>query len=109
MLEKLKGNIKGKQVGKTAATEHYVFQLYIVGNSINSVRAIKNITSICETYLKNRFTLEIIDVAEKPRIANTEDIIAVPLLIRTFPPPKEKIIGDLSNTQNILDALNIVK
>lgn len=105
MLEKLKGNIKGKP----PAAENYVFQLYIVGNSINSVRAIKNITSICETYLKNRFTLEIIDVAEKPRIANTEDIIAVPLLIRTFPPPKEKIIGDLSNTQNILDALNIVK
>lgn len=105
MLEKLKGNIKGKP----PAAENYVFQLYIVGNSINSVRAIKNITSICETYLKNRFALEIIDIAENPSMANTEDIIAVPLLIRTFPPPKEKIIGDLSDTQNILDALNIVK
>ena len=109
MLEKLKGNIKGKQEGKTAAKENYIFQLYIVGNSINSVRAIKNITSICETYLKNRFTLEIIDIAENPSIANTEDIIAVPLLIRTFPQPKEKIVGDLSETQNVIDALNIVK
>ena len=61
MLEKLKQNIKINQEGKTTGAEKYVFQLYIVGNSISSARAIKNITAICEHYLKNRFTLEIID------------------------------------------------
>jgi circadian clock protein KaiB len=109
MLEKLKQNIKINQEGKTTGAEKYVFQLYIVGNSISSARAIKNITAICEHYLKNRFTLEIIDITENPTLANVEDIIAVPLLIRKFPLPKEKIVGDLSDTQKVLDALNIVK
>ena len=109
MLEELKENINVNQEGKTTSAEKYVFQLYIVGNSISSARAIKNITAICELYLKNRFTLEIIDITEKPNLATAEDIIAVPLLLRNFPLPKEKIVGDLSATQKVLDILNIIR
>ncbi|MEO8763382.1 MAG: circadian clock KaiB family protein [Ginsengibacter sp.] len=85
----------------------YVFRLFVTGILPNSSRAITNIKAICERYLKGRYELEIIDIYQQPGLALSEDIIALPLLIKKFPLPETRMIGDLSDTESILAGLAI--
>jgi circadian clock protein KaiB len=85
----------------------YVLQLYITGASPNSTRAVSNIKNICEEYLKGRYTLEIIDVYQQTDIARTEQILALPLLIKISPSPKKKLIGNMSDTAKVLKGLEL--
>ncbi len=86
----------------------YVLRLIITGILPNSVRAIANAKAICEKYLTGRYELEIIDIYQQPSLALEEQIIAIPVLIKKLPLPEERVIGDLSDTQMVLDGLNIV-
>lgn len=83
----------------------YVLRLFVTGILPNSARAVVNIKAICEKYLKNRYELEIIDIYQQPELAKAEDIIAVPVLIKKFPLPEERMIGDLSNIDEVLKGL----
>jgi circadian clock protein KaiB len=82
--------------------------LFITGASPNSVRAINNIKDICEKYLKDRYTLQIIDVYQIPEIAQKEQIIALPTMIKKSPAPERRLVGDMSDTQKVLRGLGIV-
>ena len=84
-------------------------KLFISGASPNSVRAINNINTICETYIKSEYSLEIIDVHQNGTLAEAEQIVALPLLIKKFPLPERKLIGDMSNTLKVLDGLGLKK
>lgn len=84
-----------------------VLQLYITGMSDNSIRAIQNITRLCDQYPENRFDLEIIDIYKDPSLAEKQKIIFSPSLIRQFPLPKKTFIGDLSDTKKIILGLGI--
>lgn len=95
------------KVNVDALGNKYILRLFVTGISPNSVRAINNINAICEQYLKGRYELEIIDIYKFPSLAITEDIIAVPLLIKKFPLPHDRMIGDLSNTEKVLKLLNL--
>ena len=86
----------------------YILRLFVTGILPNSVRAVVNIKAICEKYLKDRYELEIIDIYQQPELAHTEEIIAVPLLIKKFPLPEERMVGDLSNVDQVLKGLCIV-
>ncbi len=88
-------------------TENYVLRLYITGANHHSMMAVKNIKMICETYLPGAYTLEIIDVYQQPHLAEEEDIIAAPTLIKLSPAPRRKLIGNLSDTQRVLAALDL--
>ena len=92
-----------KQVHK----EKLFLQLYITGMSENSVRAIQNITQICNRYLENCFDLEIIDIYKNPSVAEEQMIVFSPSLIRQFPLPKKTLIGDLSDTKKVISSLGI--
>jgi circadian clock protein KaiB len=85
----------------------YELRLFITGVTPNSVRAINNIRHICESYLKGRYELQIIDVYQDTALAQQEQIIALPLLIKKFPLPERKLIGDLSETEKVLNALGV--
>jgi circadian clock protein KaiB len=87
--------------------EKYVLQLFVAGILPNSTRAITNLKAICEKYLKGRYELEVIDIYQQPPLALTEDVLAIPLLIKKFPHPEVRFIGDLSNTEKVLEGLNI--
>lgn len=87
--------------------EHYYLKLYIAGASVNSLRAIENLKSFCNKFLKDRFELEIIDIYQQPLLANEEQIIALPLLIRKFPAPEKRFIGDMSETNILLKGLGL--
>jgi circadian clock protein KaiB len=86
----------------------YILCLFVSGKSPNSALAVVNIKAICEKYLKNRYELEIIDIYQHPDLAITEEIVALPLLIKKFPIPKKRIVGDLSNTEEVLKGLGLV-
>jgi circadian clock protein KaiB len=87
----------------------YVLKLYVAGRSPKSVNAITNIKKICEENLQGRYELEVIDLYQQPQLAQGEQIIAVPTLIRKLPLPLHRIIGDLSNTDSVLVGLDIRK
>jgi circadian clock protein KaiB len=82
-------------------------RLFITGATPNSVKAITNIRNICESYLKDRYSLQIIDVYQNASVAQQEQIIALPLLIKKSPLPERKLIGDLSETEKVLKALGV--
>ena len=86
----------------------YVLQLYITGATPNSVRAVTNIKQICEEHLKGAYKLEIIDVYQQQGLAEKEQLIALPLLIRKQPLPERRLIGDLSNTEKVLKGLGLL-
>jgi len=87
--------------------EEYKLRLYITGASPNSARAVVNIRNICESYLKDRYELQVIDVYQDVALAQEEQLIALPLLIKKFPLPERKLIGDLSETEKVLKALEV--
>lgn len=87
--------------------DEYKLRLYITGASPNSARAIINIRNICESYLKDRYELQVIDVYQDIALAREEQLIALPLLIKKLPLPERKLIGDLSETDKVLKALGV--
>lgn len=89
------------------APRPYELHLFITGASYNSRRAIVNLKAICESYIKDDYTLEIIDVYQEKSVAEKEQIIALPLLIKRFPPPEKRLIGDLADTGKVLKCLGI--
>jgi circadian clock protein KaiB len=93
---------------KTGGKQRYELKLYVTGTSARSGQAIANIRSLCEEYLVGRYDLEVIDIYQQPGVAATEQIIAAPTLIKKFPAPTRRIVGDLSNRDKILVGLNIV-
>jgi circadian clock protein KaiB len=90
-----------------ALAEKIILQLYITGMSENSIRAIQNITQLCEKYLADRFDLEIIDIYKNPSVAEEQEIVFSPSLVRQLPLPKKRFIGDLSDTKKVILGLGI--
>jgi circadian clock protein KaiB len=86
---------------------HYVLRLYVTGTTPHSTRAIVNIRKICEEYLRGRYDLEVVDICEHPTLAEGEQIIAAPTLIKMLPLPLRRFIGDMSQTQRILLGLDL--
>lgn len=85
----------------------FQLKLFVTGASPNSLRAIANTKNFCERYLKNRYDLEIIDIYQQPLIAQSEQIVALPMLIKKFPLPVKKLIGDMSDTKKVLRGLGL--
>lgn len=81
--------------------------LYIAGQTPKSIKALQNIKKYAEEHLKGKYSIEIIDLLVNPQLAEGDQILAVPTLVRKFPEPIRKIIGDLSNEERVLVGLNI--
>lgn len=85
----------------------YILKLYISGASSNSILAVNNIKSICEEYLPGRYELQVIDIYQEPVMAVNEQLIALPLLLKTHPLPFRRLIGNMSDTQKVLVGLEL--
>ena len=81
--------------------------LYIAGQTPKSIKALENIKKYAEEYLAGKYSIEIMDLLKSPQLAEGDQILAVPTLVRKFPEPIRKIIGDLSNEERVLVGLNI--
>lgn len=82
-------------------------RLYVAGQTPKSLAAFANLKVICEDHLQGRYTIEVIDLLENPQLAGGDQILAIPTLVRKLPPPLRKIIGDLSNTEQVLVGLDL--
>lgn len=82
-------------------------RLYVAGQSPKSLDAFANLKEICEKHLPGQYEIEIVDLIEHPTLAATDDVLAVPTLVRRVPRPSRKIIGNLSNTERVLRYLRI--
>lgn len=85
----------------------FLLKLYVTGASPNSARAIANLKIICEKYLTKKYELEVIDVYQQPLKAQNEQVIALPMLVKHFPLPLKRLIGDMSNTAKVLKGLGL--
>jgi circadian clock protein KaiB len=99
--------MENKSKRESTGKEKMILQLYITGMSENSMRAIQNITRLCDQYLKDNFDLKIIDIYKNPSVAEEQKIVFSPSLVRQFPLPKRTFIGDLSDTKKVILGLGI--
>ncbi|MEZ0539995.1 circadian clock KaiB family protein [Fibrella arboris] len=93
---------------QAAERVHYQLRLFVAGASINSIRAINNLKLICDTHLSNQYALEIIDVHQQKELAEQQQIIALPLLIKRWPSPERRLVGDMSDTEKVLRGLGLI-
>jgi circadian clock protein KaiB len=87
--------------------EKYILRLYVTGLTQRSTKAITNVKGFCETYLKGRYELEVIDIYQQPHLAKGEQIIAAPTLIKKLPLPLRKLIGDMSDKEKFLVGIDL--
>jgi circadian clock protein KaiB len=88
-------------------TQRYQLRLYIVGLTPRSSDAIRTIRGICDEYLAGRYELEVVDITATPARARAEQIVAAPTLVKSLPLPLRRLVGDLSDTQRVLRALEL--
>jgi circadian clock protein KaiB len=106
--DKTKNSTRAFEEGlRSLGKGRYVLTLYVTGTTPRALRAIDNVSKICETHLKGRYQLSVIDIYQQPALAKGEQIIAVPTLLKKLPPPLRRIIGDLSNTERVLYGLDL--
>lgn len=87
--------------------EQWNLRLYVAGQTPKSLAAFANLKRIAEEYLKGKYTIEVVDLQENPKLAMGDQILAIPTLVRKLPEPLRKIIGDLSNKERVLIGLDL--
>jgi circadian clock protein KaiB len=90
-----------------AATARYVLRLYVTGLTPRSLTAIASTKRMCEQFLKGRYDLEVIDLSKHPSLAEGEQIVAAPTLIKKLPLPLRRLVGDLSDQERVLFGLDL--
>ena len=85
----------------------YDLRLYVAGQTPKSVAALANLKRFCEEHLAGKYKIEVVDLVENPKLARSDQILAIPTLVRRLPEPIRKIIGDLSSTERVLVGLEI--
>ena len=90
--------------------EIWILRLYVAGQTPNSLTAFENLTKICEEHAGGKYRITVIDLLRNPEIARKEDITAIPTLVRVpRSPGRRKIIGVLTNTEKVLEELDLPK
>ncbi|GAB4526419.1 MAG: circadian clock protein KaiB [Pleurocapsa sp.] len=87
--------------------QKYILKLYVSGNTPRSRRAIANLQGFCDRQLPKQSIIEIVDIKKSPELAEAEKILITPTLVKEFPLPQERIIGDLSDTEVLIFAFNL--
>jgi circadian clock protein KaiB len=87
--------------------EFWELRLYVAGQTPKSVQALANLKKMCEEHMAGRYSIEVIDLVKNPQLARSDQILAIPTLVRRLPEPMRRIIGDLSNKERVLVGLNI--
>jgi len=93
---------------KNGARQRWRLRLYVAGQTPKSITALANLKRLCDSHLAGRYSIEVVDLLEKPQLARRDDIVVIPTLVRQLPPPIRKIIGDLSNVERVLVGLDVV-
>jgi circadian clock protein KaiB len=92
----------------TRSGERYILKLYVTGMTSRSAHAIENLQTFCGKHLAGRYELQVIDVYQQPELTRTEQIVAIPTLIKKLPLPLRRLIGDMSDEERVLVGLDIL-
>lgn len=95
------------QFSDAGDNEQWDLRLYVAGQTPKSIAAFSNLKRVCEEHLAGKYNLEVIDLVKQPQLAQGDQIVAIPTLVRKLPEPVRKIIGDLSNTERVLVGLQL--
>jgi circadian clock protein KaiB len=87
--------------------ERYTLRLYVSGATPCSTRAVENVKALCEEHLAGRYDLEVVDIYQQPGLAEGDQILATPTLVRRRPLPFRRLVGDLSDPERVLGRLNL--
>src|SRR5687768_4266366 len=90
------------------ATDEFDLRLYIAGATPRSIAAFTNLRKLCEQHLAGRYRIEVVDLLNDPQSARTDEIVAIPTLVRNNPPPQRKLIGDLSDAERVIAVMQFV-
>ncbi len=96
-----------KNIGNSTGQDVWELRLYVAGQTPKSLTAFANLKKLCEEHLTGKYRIEIIDLLKNPKLAEGDQILAIPTLVRKLPMPLKKIIGDLSNTERVLVGLDL--
>ena len=94
---------------KEEGNREYLLRLYIAGLTPRSEKSIQHVKQVCEKYLKNRYSLEIIDIYQMPQLADGEQILAAPTLVKVLPEPLKRIVGDMTKEKKMLIGLDLIE
>lgn len=97
----------GKSIGKRHDIKRYHFRLFVAGDEPNSRMAKETLKRFCESYLKENYEIEVVDVLEDFKSALESNILLAPTLMVLEPPTSTKIIGSLTDERRILEALGL--
>ena len=106
-MKTLRPTLSSKPEPRPRRKVEWELRLYVAGLTPKSRDALANLRRICETHLAGRYEIEVIDLSKNPQLAEGDQILAVPTLVRKFPEPIRKIIGDLSSIERVLVALDV--
>ena len=106
-MSKTQTKTKTKTASTPPAEKAWELRLYVAGQTPKSVAAFANLKKICEEHLAGEYHIEVVDLLENPRLAQADQIFAIPTLVRKLPEPVRKIIGDLANTERTLVGLQL--
>lgn len=84
-----------------------MLRLYVAGQTPRSLTAFANLKQLCEQHLANRYQIEVIDLTRQPHLAKTDQIVALPTLVRKLPVPIRRIIGDLSDVRRVMVGMDL--
>lgn len=92
---------------ETDQSDFWNLRLYVAGQTPKSLMAFANLKRLCEQHLANKYHIEVVDLMRDPQRAKTDQIVALPTLIRQLPEPIKRVIGDLSNTEKVQIGLDL--
>jgi circadian clock protein KaiB len=96
-----------KAQAQAPAQDRWVMRLYVAGETPRSLTAFANLKKICEENLADRYSIEVIDLSKRPELAQNDQIVALPTLVRKLPEPIKRVIGDLSNMERVLAGMDL--
>jgi circadian clock protein KaiB len=96
-----------KREKKTRAAKKWALRLYVAGRSPKSQTAYSNLHRLCEKHIPGRYSIEVVDLLVDPGQAKVDQILAIPTLVRKVPPPLKRVIGDLSDSEKAMVALDL--
>lgn len=92
---------------KKSKAEFWTLRLYVAGQTPRSLTAFSNLKKLCEEHLKGQYKIEVVDLVKQPHLAQSDQIVALPTLVRKLPEPIKRIVGDLSNKERVMVGMEI--
>ena len=96
-----------KLIEGAAERVRYVLRLYVTGATDRSLRAVANLRWFCERYLKGRYDLRVVDIYQQPSLAQDQQIVAAPTLVKSEPLPPKRLVGDFSDQKRLGASLGL--